>query len=113
MYAPLDTVYEMYVKEAQGVGGARGGIFSDIWGGVKKLPGAIMDNPLFKEYYKWGLITPAVLAALGTGYISYSNRQERSRRKALSEAHRRRDLELAIRRPTRFVAELEEEEEDE
>jgi ribosomal protein L39E len=83
-----------------------GGPATDIWN-------AFTDNPMTEDYYKWGIMTPALLAALGFGYTSYANRQERSRNKALREAKRRRALELAQRRPTRFIAELEEEEEDE
>ena len=83
-----------------------GGPATDIWN-------AFTDNPMTEDYYKWGIMTPALLAALGFGYTSYANRQERSSNKALREAKRRRALELAQRRPTRFIAELEEEEENE
>ena len=108
-YAALDTVYDACVKQANGAEGAQlspGGPATDLWN-------MFTSNPMTEDYYKWGIMTPALLAALGFGYTSYANRQERSRNKALREAKRRRALELAQRRPTRFIAELEEEEENE
>ena len=109
-YAALDNVYDACVKQA--ANGAEGKM-RPPGGPVNAVWNMFTNNPMTEDYYKWGIMTPALLAALGFGYTSYSNRQERSRNKALREAKRRRALELAQRRPTRFIAELEEEEEDE
>ena len=103
-YAALDTVYDACVKQAK---------IQPTTGPATDLYNMFVDNDLTKDYYKWGIITPALLRALGFGYLSYQNRQDRSRQKALREAKRRRSLELAQRRPTRFIAELGGEEENE
>ena len=109
-YAALDNVYDACVKQA--ANGAEnkmrpeGGIGTGLWN-------LLTNNPASEDYYKYMVMTPALLGALGFGYLSYQNRQDRSRQKALREAKRRRALELAQRRPTRFIAELEEEEENE
>jgi hypothetical protein len=54
---------------------------------------------LTRDYWKWGVVTPALLAALGFGYMGYKGQRDFSKEKALTEALRRREVEMRARKP--------------
>jgi hypothetical protein len=57
-----------------------------------------------RDYWKWGVVTPALLAALGFGYMGYKGQRDFSKAKALTEALRRREVEMRARKPVPFRA---------
>jgi hypothetical protein len=111
----LDAVFDSFEKEAQPHPPPRGAL-SGAWEGAGNIASGAWEGlkdklaPAVKNYTTFGLMTPAVLSALGFGYLAYKNQSQRSKAKALREAMRRRRLELAARRPSQLTVELEEEE---
>jgi len=105
-YASLDNLYDavsVHLTEKSARGRLTGytatpgsGIAKDVLTSIKDV---IFSPAVSRDYWKYAVVTPALLAALGFGYSGYASQRDRSKEKALTEALRRREIELRARKP--------------
>jgi hypothetical protein len=105
-YASLDNLYDavsVHLTEKSARGPLTGytavpgsGIAKDVLTSIKDM---MFSPAVSRDYWKYAVVTPALLAALGFGYSGYASQRDRSKEKALTEALRRREIELRARKP--------------
>ena len=105
-YSPLDNLYDavsVHLMEKSAIDTATGyeavpgpGLTKDVFTSLKNM---LFSPEVSRDYWKYAVITPALLAALGFGYSGYASQRDRSKEKALTEALRRREIELRARKP--------------